>query len=125
LCIFELCAHLIELALHCLIAKADYPYMYMIVMHAVLQCQGVWYQDFPVKCEALNSLHRGVNEQFGPVLVDYLRCTAAVPHSKHPRKPAAMPAQADLDQRLVDTPQELKGERNCCSHFVEVLKLAR
>jgi Tyrosyl-DNA phosphodiesterase len=63
-------------------------------------------------------MHNGLN-QFGQVLVDYLRCTAGVPHSRHPKKAAAMPTQAELDQRLTDTPQALKAEESAAHTLVK------
>jgi Tyrosyl-DNA phosphodiesterase len=63
-------------------------------------------------------MHNGLN-QFGQVLVDYLRCTAGAPHSRHPKKPAAMPTQAELDQRLIDTPQAIKAEESAAHTLVK------
>jgi hypothetical protein len=54
-------------------------------------------------------MHNGLN-QFGQVLVDYLRCTAGVPHSRHPKKSAAMPTQQQLDSLLKDSDAALKRD---------------
>jgi hypothetical protein len=82
---------------------ADALLLYMLLMlnntvHMQLfitqQSQGVWWQDFPLKADT--SRCAGTNTQFGPALIDYLRCTAGLRHSADTTTIAAMPTAQKL-----------------------------
>jgi Tyrosyl-DNA phosphodiesterase len=66
-------------------------------MHLIpQQSQGAWWQDFPLKQDNDTSHCAGTNTQFGPALIDYLRCTAGLRHSSDTNTIAAMPTAAKL-----------------------------